>query len=494
MPHTLLAAFLRQTIERPHAMALRMETAGQPLDLTWQALAILVARVARKLEQRFRAESPEFRRLVYASQNRLSDVVLALACPACQVIEVPLDPRLGDASIHRLRDRTAGLWLDERECEQWIREALRPCDGKSTCEDGELAYLRVASGAIVPAGPALVLWTSGTTGSPKGVTLSHRNLVGNAAAKLSAVPQSPRDCRLTALPLCHAYARTCDFGTWLLSGCVLAITLGFEGWATLAPIVRPTLANTVPTLARRLLETDGRAMGMDRLRWLGCGGAAMPESDFHRWRERGVTVIQGYGLTEASPVVCSATPLDAVPGLVGPLVGGWQGDVRDGRLFVRGPHTMLGYLDDPGATAERVDSEGWLDTGDIVEIDPPRGQYRIVARADEVIVLPSGYKVHPGEVEQAVEQLDGVRYAMLVKQEQGLVLWVDVDPNQDWARLLNSVKLACAALPSWQRPQEIEIFSPPLTQERGELTVKGTLRRREICRRRFQRTQDVVGA
>ena len=230
------------------------------------------------------------RRLAYPSHNGFVDIVLALACPLAEIVEVPIDYRLGDHAIAEIRLRSGGKWLDVDEQEEvvWTSydESCRPNDvGASESHadnDGKCK--------IDPNEPALVLWTSGTTGRPKGVVLSHANLAGNAAAKLAAVPQSHDDIRLTTLPLCHAYARTCDFGTWLLSGCTLAIGSGFQGWQTLGRIVNPTLANTVPSLAERLFATSPESIGIKRLRLLGCGGAAMRPGGLRplakTWRDR----------------------------------------------------------------------------------------------------------------------------------------------------------------------------------------------------------------
>ena len=151
------------------------------------------------------------------------------------------------------------------------------------------------------------------------------------------------------------------------------------------------------------------------MRLLGCGGAAISESAFEHWQRLGVAVIQGYGLTESSPVICSATPTNAKPGLVGRFVEGWETKIQDQQLLVRGPHVMLGYWDDPVATASRIDRDGWLATGDHVEVDAQSGQLRILGRVDDVIVLASARKIHPATVERAVERVDGVRHAMLIR-------------------------------------------------------------------------------
>ncbi len=330
--------------------------------------------------------------------------------------------------------------------------------------------------------PSLILWTSGTTGEPRGVTLSQRNLTGNAAAKLNAVPQQPDDIRLCVLPVSHAYARTCDLGTWLLSGCTLAITLGYAGLRRLAPLIRPTLINTVPSLADRMLQEDSASLGIDRLRLLGCGGAATSESSFRRWKARGVTVIQGYGLTETSPVICSATPGNASPGLVGKLVDGWESKIREGQLFVRGPHTMLGYWNEQDATNDKIDDQGWLATGDLVEQDAGTQQLRILGRIDDVIVLDNGRKIVPSAIETRVERMEPVRHALLVNR-RGLQLWFDTDEDMDDQAINEQIRQILDASSDYHGCT-VHRFIPSLCPA-GELTAKGTIRRAQVLENRF---------
>jgi long-chain acyl-CoA synthetase len=467
----LIEAFLHQVQRQPDRIALLYETPGQVLrSCTWRRLALAVANCAGELARRFESQPQLPRRIGHASDNGVADIVISLASMAVGAIEVPIDHRLAADEIAWRFARVGGWWIDEQQ-----RRALQP--------GAVYRNEAVPLGAVDRDRPSLILWTSGTTGTPQGVTLSQRNLAGNAVAKLRAVPQQSDDVRLCVLPLSHAYARTCDFGTWLLSGCTLAVTLGLEGLLRVAPLIRPTLINTVPRLASGLLQHDLRAIGLDRLRLLGCGGAAISAASFEQWSERGVTVIQGYGLTEASPVICSATPADASPGVVGQLVDGWESELRDGQLYVRGPHVMLGYWDDARATADKIDADGWLATGDLVEKDVATGQYRILGRADEVIVLDSGNKVFPAAIQQEVEQIVGVQHAVLVLQDR-LQLWFDADDHAQH----DSIQLAIAQLLATHplfRDCGVHPFSPQLCQAAGELTSKGTVRRARVLETRF---------
>lgn len=484
MPSTLFDAFLNQVRRQPGAVALIADAdrrRSRSITLTWSQLAAVTAAVAEQLQRRLAASDMLGRRIGHASDNTLTDVVLALASAALTAVEVPFDHRFDSSTIESLWKRVGGLWLDAEQC----RELIEPVVRGGVPAGEPLSYLERLHSAVDVDSPALVLWTSGTTADPKGVTLSHRNLHVNAAAKLAAVPQRTGDVRLTALPLSHAYARTCDMGTWLLSGCTWAVTLGFDGWCHLAPQVMPTLANSAPSLAARLFGGDDVELGANRLRLLGCGGAAMHGQAFDDWRHRGVTVIQGYGLTETSPVICSATPDDAQPGLVGQPVDGWETDIRAGKLWVRGPHVMLGYWDDPAATAEKIDADGWLDTGDLVERDPHSGQFRILGRADDVLVLANGHKVHPIATERSVGRIPGVRHAVLITVDGQLELWIDTDRDLD-PPLLGAIQAAVPPAPQGQRPRRVQKFDPPLSIAAGELTPKGTPRRQAIIDGRFE--------
>lgn len=473
---TLYDAFLHQVECQPDAVAL-VDRSPDPStrSFSWRQLGAIVACFATEFRDRLTADPGLPRRIGYASDNSWVDVGIALASMSLGTIEVPIDHRLSEKEISERWDRVGGLWLaqaDRRRLSELADDVVNRRAGAKPAR----ARLDVDA-------TSLILWTSGTTGAPRGVMLSQRNLAGNAAAKLAAVPQNRDDVRLTVLPLSHAYARTCDLGTWLLSGCTLALSLGFAGLQRLSPEVRPTLINAVPSLADRMLEADPAGLGLDRLQLLGCGGAAIAEATFRAWQARGVTVIQGYGLTETSPVICSATPDNAAPGLVGELVDGWESEIRQGQLFVRGPHTMLGYWNDPMATRARIDDLGWLSTGDLVEQDARSRQLKILGRADDVIVLGNARKVSPSTIEARVEQVAAVRHALLIYRD-GLQLWFDAQQDADDQQVQREIKSVLAVIPECH-DCAVYRFAPPLSAAAGELTSKGTIRRTRILDNRF---------
>jgi long-chain acyl-CoA synthetase len=319
--------------------------------------------------------------------------------------------------------------------------------------------------------------------------LSGEGLIRNAIGKLIAVPQSPDDIRLTVLPLSHAYARTCDLTTWLISGSTLAAGDGFAAIKTLGPIVRPTLMNAVPYLIDKILSSPS-SLGLDRLRALGCGGAALTLEQFRQLTESGITPIQGYGLTETSPVICSASISDARPGVVGrPIV---DTTIRIGageEIQCRGPGIMLGYFDDEVASKTRWSKDSWFRTGDRGEIEAD-GMLKILGRLDDVIVLSTGRKFWPLELEHRLHQVRGVRHVIVRAFGTGLEALVDAEEGVELSELLPqfvSLQTGSDSQPSADNNDDPRILrvtamEKSLTVESGGLTVKGTVRRSVICR------------
>lgn len=457
------AAFLaRHASRHGNPMALmHCNRQGDLQSLSWLELA---GQVAQQLDAIDRLGLAPRDRVVHALGNTADGVAVALASLIAGTIEVPLPPFAQTGSFDSAQALIGGTWLE--------RDAIR-----RPGHVPDFISLQAREQQHDAHHPALILFTSGSTGQPRGVTLSRLNLFSNARAKLAAAPQRIDDRRLTVLPLYHAYARTCDLMTWLLSGGTLGVAAGWEGWQRLAPILKPTLINTVPSLARRLLAAEGmETEAASQLRIIGCGGAAIDSDSFARFTALGVTVIQGYGLTEASPVVCSATPSNARADRVGCPVAGCETRIgADGRLAIRGNGVMLGYWNDPLATAEKI-ADGWLDTGDCVEVDPSDGQLRILGRVDDRITLSNGLKFFPGSIEKCVASLPGIRHALLIPNDRHVDLFIDVAPElRPITGGTVDIEQALQQFPSWQRPRRILITARPLAETPGATTAKGTL-------------------
>lgn len=461
--------------------------------LRWGDLAPRVDRVVQHL---LAAGFCRGDRLAHAAGNSLDAILLMLAALDLGLIEVPLDPLAPDADRQRLAASVGAKRCDLPS------ESSQP-HPNSAGLSRSLADFRYPPAAD---DAALILFTSGSSGTPKAVTLSHRNLASNAAAKLAALPQSASDVRLCLLPIWHAYARTCDLGTWLISGGTLAISLGWEGWQRLANRVRPTLINTVPSLAERIVDDADSTAGLSRIRAIGCGGAALSAAAFAKLHHTGAAVIQGYGMTEASPVICSATPDNARPGVVGKPVAGCETRIdSDGRLSVRGPGVMLGYWD-AQLQAAKASPDGWLDTGDLIQIDPADGQFRILGRADDRITLANGRKAYPLPIEQRVAGIAGIRHAIVIGCGRHLELWIEIDrpaedqsgrdgESGDIAYWEQRVRLALHDLPAWQQPRRVCRIPESLERIAGALTSKATPVRPRILaliRNDWSRSPDAV--
>jgi long-chain acyl-CoA synthetase len=301
---------------------------------------------------------------------------------------------------------------------------------------------------------ATIMYTSGTTGKPKGVMLSHHNIVYNAHAGLQTFAVHTDDCMLSFLPLSHALERMAGYYMSMMAGGTVAYARSIPLLAEDLQIIRPTILIAVPRIYERIYNglhakleessafkrwmfiwavkigwarfehEQGRrawspkllfwplfkklvaAKVMDRLggrmRLSVSGGAALPPKVSELFLALGLPIIQGYGMTETSPVVSVNRVEDNHPVTVGPPLAGIEVKIgAQNALLVRGPSNMLGYWNNPEATAAVIDSEGWLNTGDTASIDS-HGCVTITGRLKEIIVMSNGEKLPPGDMETAI--------------------------------------------------------------------------------------------
>ena len=286
--------------------------------------------------------------------------------------------------------------------------------------------------SIAPGDLALLQYTGGTTGVPKGAELTHGNLVANVQqhhAHLSRVLQDGRDIVITAIPLFHIYALTVS--------CLLSLKIG----ATNVLITNPRdIKGIVKELGRHrfscfpgvnalfkalVANPDFARLDFSSLRIAAAGGAPLEEEVAEKWKAiTGKTIVEAYGLTEASPVVtCNPMDVTEFNGSCGVPIPLTEIAIRDdagadlpigqaGELCVRGPQIMKGYWNRPQETAAAMTSDGFFRTGDIAKIDD-RGFVRIVDRKKDMINV-SGLKVYPSEVEEVVMMHPGVLEAAAI--------------------------------------------------------------------------------
>jgi long-chain acyl-CoA synthetase len=263
--------------------------------------------------------------------------------------------------------------------------------------------------AVGPDDLATIMYTSGTTGNPKGVMLTHGNLLSNVAASLARSGQHAGDVVLSWLPYSHIYARTVDHYSALASEVLLCVAESADTLIQDLADVQPTHMASVPRLYEKVLtlvaDPDPQVVAQrlrdvfgPRINWLSSGGAPLPPPVARAYADAGVLVLQGYGLTETSPVISfnskDAYKLDTVGR---PLPGVEVKIGPDGEVLTRGPHVMKGYWHNPTATDEAI-RDGWFHTGDLGELDAD-GFLKITGRKKELLVLSNGKKVVPSYIE-----------------------------------------------------------------------------------------------
>jgi long-chain acyl-CoA synthetase len=257
---------------------------------------------------------------------------------------------------------------------------------------------------------AVILYTSGTTGRPKGAELTHANLTENVAVSLELFDLGPDAVTLGALPLFHAFGQTCALNATMAVGGSLELLPRFDAGKALEMIQhdRVTLFEGVPTMYSAMLHHPGE-FDTSSLQLCVSGGAAMPVEVLRAFENRfECTILEGYGLSETSPVASfSRRDRERKPGSIGLPVGGVEMrlvDVHDGigEIAIRGHNVMKGYWNNPEATAKAIDSEGWFHTGDLARVDDD-GYYFIVDRKKEMIIR-GGFNIYPREIEEVLHE------------------------------------------------------------------------------------------
>lgn len=368
--------------------------------------------------------------------------------------------------------------------------------------------------------PATIVYSSGTTGEPVGVVLSTGNLLSNAAAICVAFADEPVGRRLCWLPLSHLYARTADLYSWLLRGSELVLVEQPEDVITAAQKTSPVFLNVVPYFLdklRRFVESlppneAERTAKLQELlggkvRLMISGGAPLPDSLRTFFATHGINVAQGYGLTEAGPVVATETLRHQRMGSVGRLLQGTE--VRfsaAGEVHVRSKSLMQGYWQDSQRSCDKL-RDGWLHTGDLGHLDAD-GFLFIDGRADDLLVLNTGCNVAPSIIELTLLEEPLIQQIIVLGHgRKHLVALIVPNPDALRAEILsraipvNSREQALVhpavlelyreritarlqSRPPHEQLREIMLIGRGWTVESGEMTASLKLRR-EIIQQNF---------
>jgi long-chain acyl-CoA synthetase len=396
------------------------------------------------------------------------------------------------------------------------------------------------------------VYTSGTLGRPKGVMLSHANLLANAQAVLAAVAGYREDLYLSFLPLSHAFERTVGYYVPMMAGSTVAYARSVQRLPEDLAAIRPTVLVSVPRiyerayariagdlaerrLARAFFDAtvalgwrrfEGRPGVAATLAWplarrlvakrildrLGgrvrvavSGGAPLAPELARVFIGLGLPLLQGYGLTEAAPVVAANRLEDNAPDSVGRALPGVELRLgADDELLVRGASVMLGYWRQPEATRAAIDADGWLHTGDKARIED--GRVHIVGRLKEILVLSTAEKVPPADLELAITEDPHFEQAMVVGEGlpylaalvvlsrdrwPGLAHAAGVDPRDPGAlsapavvsAALARIERQLARFPSYARVRRAWLTLEPWTIEAGLITPTLKLKRAELAQR-----------
>ena len=402
---------------------------------------------------------------------------------------------------------------------------------------------------------ATIIYTSGTTGNPKGVMLTHDNLYSNVQASANVLPFD-KDTSLSILPLSHVFERMAGHFLMFGEGASIAYAESIDKVSVNMLEVRPTFVLSVPRLYEKLyarvLENaraggalkfrifnwavavaekwaDEKLAGREpggflalkyslasklvfaklkertggRLRFFVSGGAPLAPEINKFFYAASMIILEGYGLTETSPVLCVNTPKDFRIGTVGKPVEGVEIKIAaDGEILAKGPGIMKGYYNNPTATAEVIDSEGWFHTGDIGELRD--GFLAITDRKKDIIVTAGGKNVAPAGIEGRVKNSEFVSEAVMIGDKRKYVVMLivpDFGRLEKWAASENipaSDKSALVRNPrvkekmdaevfarldglaKFESPKKIALLDREFSIDRGELTPSLKVKRRVI--------------
>ena len=520
-PNSLVDYLLLHAQRTPHRLALLDTNLNPEKTASWKTW-LDIAHETLNLARRLRDQGIGMGSMVVSTlPNSIEWITLDLACQTLGAIHAPIDARYPELLINSLMDLCRPSLLvtkktdtssttrlsTQQNVKQFWCSSNEPLQTESASTGDTVTHLKslYAESFIERSNldTATVLFTSGSTDSPKGVKLSHLNLISNALGKLSAMPQFSSDRRLNFLPFSHAYARTCELSTWLITGGQLVLARDIRQVARTAQDYSPTLLNGVPlffeTLHRELscrppIQSLREYLG-GNIRQLASGGAALTLETATYFESANLPILVGYGLTEASPVVCSNLSKDGRTTNVGPPIPGVTVRVdREGELWVRGSGVMQGYINNPAATALSI-IDGELRTGDLAEIDH-EGRVRLVGRLRDTIVLSSGVKISPYQVEHHLKYHTGVeeavvigegweRAAAIVVASAGLWKYMLTATDEQQRELLANISQHLTSLPKYATPVAWVFRKLPFSSNPNLVNLKGAPRR-DVIRLQYE--------
>ena len=423
---------------------------------------------------------------------------------------------------------------------------LRAVDTWLSTATGEFQHLNTNPHSL-----ATIVYTSGTTGKPKGVMLSHANILFNAWASLQTFDVFTDDSLLSFLPLSHIFERVIGYYMVVMAGATLIYAHSMQQLQEDLVTFKPTLIISVPRVYERILAAINTklkdtpraaaifklatAVGQHRfeyqqgrapwhpthllwpilkklvadkvlgelggnLRFAISGGAALSPDVSKVFIGLGLPIIQGYGLTETSPVISVNRVADNLPASVGKIIPGIQIRIAEnGALHTKGPHVMQGYWNNPEATAAMMTADGWLNTGDTARLDN-EGRIFITGRIKEIIVLSNGEKVSPVDIEAAIQNNPLFEQVMVAGEGKAYLSAFAVINREQWEAqktldgswpevlqtlqakqlVMSQITMQMKQFPGYAKIRRLALLDEPWTTENGLLTATLKLKRAEV--------------
>jgi long-chain acyl-CoA synthetase len=491
---TLVAMFARRVAQDGDLPALIYRRGDQYIKVTWNKVAEDARRTAAALVALGVHPGD---RVIQVSENRYEWIILDLAVHMARAIHVAVHATLtGPQIAYQIKDSGATVvivsgpeqaqklaavadqlprdiqYLSYDACSEKIGSQSVRRLGELVEHASDEEAKKIQQRALAETKPedlATILYTSGTTGDPKGVMLSHRNLAFNSRAVLEWFQTSADELRLCWLPLSHIFARTSDLYLWIAAGGELALSESRDTIIADCQALKPHYLNGVPYFfdkVMRTLQDKGVAdkpgvlaatLG-GRMKMCCAGGAALPDYVNEFFARHGVTLVQGYGLTESSPVISTGTPEHHRVGTVGKAIPGVEVKIADdGEILTRGPHVMVGYWNLPKETAETI-CDGWLHTGDLGRLDD--GFLRITGRKKELIVTAGGKNIAPNNLEALLTEDPLIAQAVIIGDARNyLTALIVPDPDNLRAEIIKRQIPVFTPAQALAHPQVIEIYS-----------------------------------
>lgn len=572
---TLHGMFVERCRRTPDKIAYRHFDKGNWVSLTWREMRNEVARWQMALSKEGLQRGD---RVAVMLRNCPQWVMFDQAAMSLGLVVVPLYTVdrpdnlafiVNNADVQVLLFENAEQWQALRTVRDQLQNVVRfiSLDRVSNNDEARLrcaAEYLPSSAQLQPAVPvaitelASIIYTSGTTGKPKGVMLSHNNMLSNAHASMDTFVVRGDDVYLSFLPLSHTFERTCGYYLAMMMGATVAYARSIPLLSEDLQTIKPTIMVSVPRIYERVygairtkleegsplkrklfhlavetgwakfLQDQGRGgwkptfllwpvlqklvaqkildkLG-GRLRVAISGGAALAPEISRVFVGLGLAVVQGYGLTETSPIVTGNSLENNYPDSVGQPIRGVQ--IRLGEnnaLLVQGPNVMMGYWRNEEATRAMIDADGWLNTGDTARISET-GHVYITGRIKEIIVMSNGEKIPPGDMELAILHDPLFEQVMVYGEARPYLVAVAVLNHDAWlhfaeetgvrpdmpealtdsrvqGKILKRIALNLREFPGYAKVNRVLLLQEPWTIENGLLTPTLKIKRAKVSAR-----------